>query len=262
MFPVLIDLGPVELPTYGLLMATAFLLGLKLFQALGRRDGLDAERLTSLWVWVLIGGILGAKLTLFVVEWRYYLDNPEALLSSWRAAGVYYGGFAMAALAAAVYAVRSGLPVGVTADAAGPAVALGQSVGRMGCLAAGCCYGKPTDVPWAITFSNPDAARITGVPLGIARHPSQAYLSVNALVLCGVLLLLWWTARRRGWPAGIVFWAYLGLYSIGRFSLETFRADPRGTVGPFSTSQAVAIVGAVAALAGLVHVLRRWRAKE
>ncbi|MGD8376476.1 MAG: prolipoprotein diacylglyceryl transferase [Acidobacteriota bacterium] len=257
MFPVLVHLGPLELPTYGLLMAVAFLLALRLLQTLGRRDGLDPEQLTSLWVWILVGGILGAKLTLYLVEWRYYAANPAALLTSWRAAGVYYGGFAAAATAAALYARRAGLPVGLTADACAPAIALGQSVGRLGCLAAGCCYGRPSELPWAITFTDPAAARITGVPLGIPRHPSQIYLSINALLLCGLLLLLWRIARRRAWRPGVVFWSYIGLYSVTRFWLEMYRGDPRGSVGPLSTSQAIALVGALLAAGFLVRLARR-----
>ena len=259
MFPVLFDFGRFELPTYGLLMAAAFLLGLRLLQALARRDGLDPDQVTSLWVWILLGGIVGAKLTLYLVEWRYYLRQPEALLSSWRAAGVYYGGFALAAIVGAIYVRRAGLPLGRTADACAPALALGQSIGRIGCLAAGCCYGRTSEVPWAITFEDPVAARITGVPLGSARHPSQIYLSLNALALCGVLLLLWTVSRRRGWNEGIVFWSYLGLYSLTRFWLEGFRDDPRGQIGSLATSQALALVGIVLAIAGIIVLVRRRR---
>jgi phosphatidylglycerol:prolipoprotein diacylglycerol transferase len=257
-FPVLVDLGPVEVPTYGLLMAAAFLLALRLGQTLAQRDGIDGEKIVTLWVWLLLGGLAGAKLTLYIVQWRHYLEDPADLLRSWRSAGVYYGGFLAAAIAGAAYARRAGLPLGRAADAAVPAVALGQSIGRLGCLAAGCCWGRPADVPWAITFTDPDAHRITGVPLGIALHPTQVYLSLGALALCGVLLWLWRLRRRRGWPAGLVFWAYLGLYSAGRFFLERFRGDPRGMIGPLSTSQALGLVGLAAAIAGAVFV---WRAR-
>jgi phosphatidylglycerol:prolipoprotein diacylglycerol transferase len=262
LFPILIDLGPLQLPAYGVLMATAFLIGLKLFQSLGRREGIDADRITTLWVWILVGGIVGAKLGLFVVEWRYYLRDPSALLRSWRAAGVYYAGFLAAVVTALIYVRRNGLPLGRTADITAPVLALGQSVGRVGCLAAGCCYGRVTDVPWAITFHDPRAAAITGVPLGQALHPTQFYLSLNALALSGLLLLLWRLRRARGWPAGIVFWSYVALYSGSRFVLEYFRDDPRGSVGSLSTSQFIGIFGVVVGLAGLTFVLRRPQAES
>ena len=258
MFPVLVDLGWFQIPTYGLLMAAAFLLALRLIQALARRDGLDGERITTLWVWILLGGILGAKLALYLVEWRLYLRNPAELLSTWRVAGVFYGGFILAAVSGMIYARRAGLPFGLTADACAPSLALGQAVGRVGCLAAGCCYGRPTDVAWAITFTDPNAT-LTGVPLGVARHPTQVYLSLNALALCGILLWIWRARHRRRWPAGVVFWAYVGLYSIGRFWLETLRDDPRGSIGPLSTSQAVALVGLVVAAGAFAFLARRRR---
>jgi len=257
MYPILLDLGKLSLPTYGLLMAAAFLLALRLAHRLGRRAGVDAEQITNVWIWVLIGGILGAKLLLYVVDWRYYLANPDAILGSWRSAGVYYGGFAAATLAGIWYARRSGLPVGRLADVVAAPVALGQSVGRLGCLAAGCCYGRPTDLPWAITFTDPRAAGITGVDLGVPLHPSQVYLSLNALVLCGLLLWLFGRKQRHGWPDGIVFWSYILLYSASRFLLEFYRDDPRGSIGPLSTSQALSLAGIAVAGVAVVYLFRR-----
>lgn len=257
MHPILVDLGWFQLPTYGVLMAAAFLLALRLMQSMARREEIGAEQVTTLWIWVLVGGIVGAKLALYIVEWRHYVADPAALLRSWRAAGVYYGGFIAAVGAATVYVRRSGLPLGKTADLTAPAIALGQSVGRVGCLAAGCCYGKPTDLPWAITFVDPRAAAITGVPLNQALHPTQAYLSLNALALCGLLLLLWRQRRRRGWPPGIVFWAYVILYSASRFLLEYLRNDERGSLGSLSTSQVIGAAGIVAGVIGLVVLMRR-----
>ena len=145
-------------------------------------------------------------MTLYLVDWRYYWEHPDALLNSWRSAGVYYGGFIAAALTGWFYMRRHGLPFRKIVDITAPALALGQAIGRWGCFAAGCCYGKPATVPWAVTFTSARAREITGVPLHRALHPSQVYLSLNALVLCGVLLLLLRWKRRRGLPDGVVFW--------------------------------------------------------
>ena len=251
MFPILLRLGPFTLPTYGVLMATAFLVALQVARRHAERDGIDPESLTGLFIVILIGGIGGAKLALYLVDWRYYLAHPAAILSSWRSAGVYFGGFVAAAVAALWYVQRHRLPLGPVADAIAPSVALAQSIGRLGCFAAGCCYGLPTDVPWAVTFTDPEASAITGVPLGIPRHPTQIYLSLNALILFGLLLLVRRWKRRRALPDGVVFWSYVLLYSIGRFALEFFRADPRGTLGPLSTSQGIAVLGVVVAVCAL-----------
>jgi phosphatidylglycerol:prolipoprotein diacylglycerol transferase len=259
MHPILIDLGVLELPTYGVLLAAAFLLALWMLVKLARGEGIDPEHMTNLWVTVLLAGLIGAKLTLYLVEWRYYWENPGAILSTWRSAGVYYGGFIAAALTAAFYLRRHGLRVGKVADVVAPALALGQSVGRFGCLAAGCCYGKPATVPWAITFTNTRAQEITQVPLHQALHPTQVYLSLNALLLCGVLLLLV-RVKRRGWlPDGAVFWIYVLLYGVTRFFLETYRNDPRGGFAGLSTSQLLAVAGVAVSLAALGALFRRRR---
>lgn len=259
MFPILLRLGPLTLPTYGVLLAAAFLAALQVARRHARQDGIDPESLTGLFIVILLCGIGGAKLALYLVDWRYYLEHPAAILTSWRSAGVYYGGFVGAALASLWYVRRHRLPLGLLADDIAPSVALAQSIGRLGCLAAGCCYGAPTGHPWAITFTDPEAAAITGVPLGIPRHPTQIYLSLNALALFGLLLLVRRWKRRAALPDGVVFWSYVLLYSCGRFALEFLRADPRGTLGPLSTSQGVAIVGAAVALTalGLLGFARR-----
>jgi phosphatidylglycerol:prolipoprotein diacylglycerol transferase len=173
---------------------------------------------------------------------------------------VYYGGFVAAAVTAVVYMRRHGLPVGKVVDVMSPALALGQSVGRVGCLAAGCCYGAPASVPWAITFTSTRAHEITRVPLQQPLHPSQVYLSLNALLLCGMLLLVLKVKRAKGWPDGLVFWSYVVLYGVTRFALEYFRADDRGRLGAFSTSQVLGIAGAMVGLVALALMARRrWR---
>jgi phosphatidylglycerol:prolipoprotein diacylglycerol transferase len=259
--PILIDLGPLELPTYGALLAGAFLLALWLLGRLAGQEGIARDDVAGLWVWFLLAGLLGAKVTLYLVDWQYYWQNPAAILSGWRSAGVYYGGFVAAALAGVIYLRRTGLPLGPVADIVAPALALGQSVGRWGCLAAGCCYGKPSSLPWAVTFTDERARQITGVPLHRSLHPSQIYLSLNALLLCGVLLLLLQLKRRKGWPNGVVFWSYVLLYGATRFFLEYFRDDPRGKLGSLSTSQALGVLAVAASMVALsVLALGRRRA--
>jgi len=132
-------LGPFTLPTYGVLLAIAFVAGLWVVNRQAKRAGLDPARITDLAVWVLLGGLLGAKLLLLAVEWRFYLHNKMEMLSLFRSGGVFYGGLLGALLVAVLYVRRFKIPGWAAADVLAPAVILGQAVGRQGCFAAGCC---------------------------------------------------------------------------------------------------------------------------
>jgi phosphatidylglycerol:prolipoprotein diacylglycerol transferase len=153
-----------------------------------------------------------------------------------------------------VYIRRIGLPLWTTCDVFAPGIALGHVVGRLGCLFAGCCYGKPTSVPWAITFTDPFAATNVGTPLNVPLHPTQLYeAGAEALIL---LVLLATEKRGRPFP-GRTFWLYILLYSISRYVIEIYRGDPRGTIGIFSTSQFISLLLAPLAIGMLLYLGRR-----
>jgi phosphatidylglycerol:prolipoprotein diacylglycerol transferase len=233
--------GPFNLHTYGLLLALAFLAGLYVAARQAKRAGLDANRVTDMAVWVLIAGLIGAKLLLLAVDWRLYSRNPRELLGMFQVGGVFYGGLMGGMLIAWWYVRRYALPGWATGDALAPGLILGQAIGRLGCFAAGCCYGKPASVPWAVTFTDSYAARAVGTPMDTPLHPSQLYESAAAFLL--FLFLLWLADRKRF--HGQVVLAYAAGYSVIRFALEFWRGDgDRGTVfgGVLSTSQAIAIV--------------------
>ena len=237
MYPVLLELGVINVYTYGLLVAAAYLIGLQVAVARGRSRGLRPERLMGLGFAILLGAIVGAKLLLFVVDIDYFTGDPANLWMLVRSAGVFYGGFVLAVVVACWYMRRHSMPVWTTCDAFAPGIAVGQAIGRLGCLLAGCCYGRPTDVPWGITFTNPLAAANSGTPLGVSLHPTQPYESLAALGVLGILLLV----ERRGplFP-GFTFLTYLLAYGTARFVIEIYRGDPRGTVFEvMSTSQFV-----------------------
>ena len=173
-----------------------------------------------------------------------YLSNPSDLLSlaTLQSAGDFYGGYAGALLAAMIYFRRNRDLAGwQIADISAPAIALGQAIGRIGCFMAGDDYGKPTDLPWAVSFRHPDAADIGGAPLGIPLHPVQLYESLTCLIL---FLFLVWLARHKRFHGEIIL-AYSIIYAVARFLLEYLRGDmDRGFVlgGLLSTSQFVAIL--------------------
>lgn len=254
MMPILYDLRifgyDLSLPTYGLLLAIAFLAALAVAVRGARREGIETTAITDLWIISLLAGVIGAKLLLYLLDWRYYFDNPAAILSSLRSAGVWYGGLLVAVAACLIVVRRRGLDGWVIGDIAAPAISLGQAIGRLGCFAAGCCYGKACELPWAVTFSSPRAHEITGVPLSVPLHPTQLYHALADFALFLILLRL--VPRRRF--NGQALLAYLILYAILRGVIEAFRGDPRGALGALSTSQ---ILGAAILLvAGWLYVKR------
>src|ERR1700750_416266 len=155
MHPRLFELGPITVYTYGVLLAAAYLLGLKLAMVRAKSRGLDQTRVLDLGIYIIISALVGAKLLLLVTDFRSFADNPRALLELARCGGVLSGALILAVIVALWYIRRIGLPLWTTCDVFAPGIALGHVIGRMGCFFAGCCYGKPTNVPWAITFTDP-----------------------------------------------------------------------------------------------------------
>ena len=254
MYPRLFELGPVTVYTYGVLLAAAYLLGLKLAMVRARRRGLDESRVLDLGIYIIISALVGAKLLLLVTDFRVFATDPHELLTLARSGGVFYGGLILAVLVALWYIRRIGLPLWTTCDVFAPGIALGHVVGRFGCLFAGCCYGRPTTKPWGITFTDPFAAANVGTPLGVPLHPTQLYEAGAELV---ILLALLWTERKGRPFAGRTFWLYMLLYAISRFIIEFYRGDERGAVGMFSTSQFISILLAPLAIIMLVYLGRQ-----
>ena len=254
MYPRLLELGPLTVYTYGVLLAAAYLFGLKLAMVRAKSRSLDQTRILDLGIYIIISALVGAKLLLLVTDFRTFADNPRELLSLARSGGVFYGGLILAVSVALWYIRRIGLPLWTTCDVFAPGIALGHVVGRLGCLFAGCCYGKPTSVPWAITFTDPFAAANVGTPLNVPLHPTQLYeAGAEALIL---LVLLATEKRGRPFP-GRTFWLYILLYSISRYVIEIYRGDPRGTIGIFSTSQFISLLLAPLAIGMLLYLGRR-----
>src|SRR5437667_886126 len=259
MYPKLLELrsipivGQLTVYTYGVLLAAAYLLGLKVAMVRAKHRGLDATRVLDLGIYIIISALVGAKLLLLITDFQTFRHDPRELLTLARSGGVFYGGLILAVSVALWYIRRVGLPLWTTCDVFAPGIALGHVIGRFGCLFAGCCYGKPTTVPWAITFTDPFAASNVGTPLNQPLHPTQLYEAGAELLILGVLL----ATERKGKPfAGRTFWLYMLLYAISRFIIEFYRGDDRGTVGMFSTSQFISIVLAPLAVVMLVYLAR------
>lgn len=257
MYPRLISLPFYTLHTFGVLLAAAYLMALWWLVRTGRREGFHPDMLTSLGFWAIVGAIVGAKGLMVLRTLPEYLAHPSEFFSAsfLTSAGDFYGGFIGGVVASVIFFWRNpSLSFWPLADLCAPAIALGQGIGRIGCLMAGDDYGSRTDVPWAVTFSHPDAAAIGGAPLGIPLHPVQLYESIFCFALFFVLIRL---ARHKKFDGQILI-AYSVLYAVGRFVIEYFRGDvDRGFLfgGIFSTSQFIAVVMFLMAVA--VFPIRR-----
>ena len=282
MFPELFKIPYTEfsINTYGFLLAVAFLAGLLLMARLAARDGLNRQKVIDLGLWVLAASLIGSKALMVIAEWDVtYRDNPRQIftLDFLRSGGVYYGGFIAAVIASVIVMRYYKLPWWRTADAFAPGVILGQAIGRLGCFSAGCCWGRPTTGWYGVHFSE-KGHEITGVPTMVNHladpiknvwaerladqggwlaplklHPTQLYEVGAALLVLAVLLLI---HRRRRFEGQVIL-AYAMLYSVARFIIEYWRDDPRGEIIGLSTSQFIAIILFVGALATFIYRLRK-----
>jgi len=259
MFPKLFDLGPFSVYSYGLLLALAYLAGLQMAVWRAKARGIDGTKVMDLGVGIIIAALVGAKLMLLVVDFDYFSANPAELLSLARSGGVFYGGLILASLVAIWQVRRLHLPVWATGDIIAPGIALGHVVGRLGCFLGGCCYGRETHLPWAVTFTSPLALANVGTPLNVPLHPTQLYeAGAAAIILAGLLVF---ERRGRAFP-GRTFWVYILAYAISRFIIEFFRGDPRGVVLSLPTSQFIALVLVPVSLVMLVYLGRREPAPQ
>jgi phosphatidylglycerol---prolipoprotein diacylglyceryl transferase len=258
MYPILFRIGSFPINTYGVFLALAFLCAIFVTVRLAARDGLPKEKIYDLCLWLLLSSLVGSKLLMLFTE-PEYRANPKLLFSLdfLRSGGVFYGGLIGALLAGFILMRRWKLPWWKTADACAPGIALGNFFGRQGCFSAGCCWGKPTTLPWGVQFTEA-GHEITGVPTGFHLHPTQLYESFTMLV---VFFFLLWLHKKKKF-SGQVILAYAVIYATVRFLIEFLRDDPRGdvlgltTLTGLSTSQ---LIGLVVGIGALILLILRWR---
>ena len=250
MHPILFKIGPITIYTYGVLIATAFFLGLALAVRQARMEGEDLQKIMDLGFYILLSAVVGSRLLYIAVEFREYLSNPLRIFKVWEGGLVFYGGFIMAMAVVIIYVKKNEMSLWKVGDILAPSVAIGQGVGRLGCFFAGCCYGRETDVPWAVIFKNPN----TLAPMDVHLHPTQLYDSANGFIIFAALLIL----RKFKKFDGQLFWTYTLLYAVGRFIVEIFRGDERGFVtASLSTSQFIAIPLFAVSIVMLIKLKRR-----
>jgi phosphatidylglycerol:prolipoprotein diacylglycerol transferase len=243
-------------------MVLAILAAVYTILRLGRREGLDAGQLLDFSTWLLLVAVLGAKMLMVLSDWGYYRQNPGEIFSrsTFLAGGVFYGGFIAALLFAVWYIRLRHLPFWKVVDVYAPAISLGLGLGRIGCFAAGCDYGKPTTSAWGVVFTNPIAHEISGVPLGVPLYPTQPIMMVASLSIFAILM---WRYPKKT-RDGEIFVLYLALYAVARFFIEFLRGDEdRGFVFDhlLSTSQFIAIL-ALATAVWMALILRYKPARQ
>ncbi len=229
MKPVLFQLGPFPVSSFGVFLLLAFVVGIVLLRVRTRGLGWDAGEVLDLSLYTIIGGVIGARIGYVLINLGDFAGQPVRMLTIWKDAGLtFYGALAGGALVAWLYGRVRGWSLGVIADASAPSVALGYAIAMIGTLLYGLNYGRPTSLPWAINL------------FGQPRHPTQLYLMVASLLIFAVLM---WSAGARRAP-GRLFWEYLMLYGIARAVIETFMDSPR-VLGPLTLAQVASIVVAV-----------------
>jgi phosphatidylglycerol---prolipoprotein diacylglyceryl transferase len=259
MYPKILELGPITIHTYGLLLAAAFIAGIWVTSRNAKKIGMNTEFIWNIGLTIIFSALVGSKILLFLSDYHYYSQNFRELfsLSTLRSTGAYYGGLLLALGSAFWYARNKQVHIITLADLAVPGIALGQAIARIGCLSAGCCYGKPAYVPWGITFTSQYAYDNTGVPLHIPLHPTQIYEAAGNV--CLFIFLMWRLSKKH--IKGQILLEFLGLYALLRFVIEFYRNDDRSFVlyDLFSISQFIAILTILGSAAAYYYLLRRSR---
>jgi len=216
MLPTLFHLGPVAIRSYGTLLMLGFIGGLLLAGRQAKRLGLPRQLAVDLGLWVLVGGVLGARALFVALNWTDFAAWPREALYLWQTGGLsFHGGLAGGVAAGALLAWRRRVSFWALADLATPGIALGYGLARLGCFLNGCCYGSPTSLPWGVRFPFfPDSQVLTELS-----HPTQIYAALGSFVIFAVLL----RAQPRLTGRGQLFLLYLALYSVMRAGVEVLR---------------------------------------
>jgi len=264
LFTLTLGRHEVAISTYGLLVTVGLAVGIWVAEREGRRRGLDGGRVMDLAFWTIVAGLLGSRLTYGLVNarafWRMCADGPgpwwhdcTGLFRLWEGGLVFYGGLLAAAGAAYLFARQQAWSFGTVGDLAAPALAIGHAFGRIGCFAAGCCFGKETSWPVGVSFPRASVAfdvlgRAGAVPPGAGEtpplHPTQLYEAAGEAAIFAILCAASPRLRRR---PGALLALYLGLYAALRFVVEMFRGDAiRGMLVELRTPRLAARLGMAA----------------
>ncbi len=238
--PLLFSLGPFSISWHSLFMAIAIVVGVWLPAHLAVKAGLSKDRLYSLALWAVPGGIVGARLVHVIDYWSYYSANPGAILAFWEGGLALWGGILGGTLTAVIFTRIRGFPIGGYADLAALGLLLAQAIGRIGDVINGEHISKGTSLPWGVVYTHPGSSAY-GLP---PTHPAVAYELLMDLLIFSIL----WKLRGRVQPGGTLFLLYLIIYSTGRFFLSFLRLDSNTVLLELNQAQWLSLIVLAAAL--------------
>lgn len=200
---------------------------------------------------IIVCAIVGSRLAFVLMNYSFFLERPLDAFKLWEGGLVFSGGFILVILFVGWYIRRHQLPLWSIGDLLAPAVAISQGIGRLGCLMAGCCHGKPSDMPWSIVFNHPQSLGPPHTPL----HPTQIYASLSGFIIFIVLILI---RKKKKFEGQVLLW-FVILHSTGRLIVERFRGDDRGMIAgtALSVTQVMTLVLLIAAVVFLVILSSR-----
>ncbi len=254
--PVIFHLGAFELRWYSLTIILAIVAAVLIAAYLGKKKGIATEEIYSLALWVVIAGIVGARLVHVIDQWQYYAGNPLQILQFQQGGLAIWGALAGGGVTAIFYARIKHIPLGRLVDALAPALLTAHIIGRVGCIINGDAYGGVTSLPWGFIYTHPGAS-IPGNLFNLPTHPYPAYEMIwNAIALLVILRL-----GRYFKKDGLVFLSYLSLYSLGRFVL-TFVRQENITLWGLQQAQIIALLTIVASVVVMVYLSGKRRVPE
>ncbi len=253
MHPVLLQIGSFKLHTYGFFVALGFIAAMLFSTKNAKPHGISSQTITDIFFIILVSALIGARLLYVLINFKYYQNNLLGIFKTWDGGLVFFGGFLAVVVTMAVYFKFKKFAIWKMGDIISPGIALGHAVGRIGCLFAGCCYGKECSLAFAIKFTNPQSL----APVGVYLHPTQIYSVFSNLLLFFIIL---WLQKKKKFD-GMVVLSHIILYSLFRSIIEFFRGDFRGDFffEFISTSQGIGLLISVMALVLLIKFSKSSR---
>lgn len=253
MHPILFKIGPLAVHSYGFMIAIAFAVGILVTPPFARRAKIKMEVILELAIYMVVCAIVGSRSLYVIGRWGYYKDNLLEIFMVQKGGLAFLGGFLLAVLVTFLFARSKGIPVLRLMDVMCPGTALGYSIARIGCFLNGCCFGLPTGVPWGVSF--PVGALAYSYFGADQIHPTQLYAVFLVLAIFLIIVFLW---KRRAYDGYVFFW-FLVLYAVYRFTVEFFRyCPPELYLLGLNPGQIVSIIMFAAGSAGLsINFFRR-----